>query len=330
MTILINLLIVVMLLISNAQSFKFILGTFFRGMIVTYLLSTINIVTIHFLRKRYEQSVRKANVLRYVISSLAGLTTFTILIVVFAYWQGNEQELLNKKLIATQFMAFVILNVLIIVLQNQVLLQHSKAQSELENMQLKAAISEASNLLLRQQIHPHFLFNSLNILKSLYKKDTGKGEFYLTKLANFLRASVSNHTSKISLVDTELNLCMDYMEMQQVRFGQAIEYTVDVSDHARNYWMPFFAVQVLLENAIKHNMLTEDSPLKIRISDHGNFLTIQNNLQIRANKEVSTGFGLANLSERYQLLSGDDIDIKQTAKTFSVTIKLYNNESINH
>jgi len=330
MTLLINLFILVMLAVSRVESTKFIIITFFRGMVVIYLLGLVNILTIHFLRKTYEHSVKEANRRRFLLSTVFGLILYTTLVVLFSYLQGNEHELYNLRAILQQFFAFVVLNTLIILLQNQILLQHSKAHADLEVMQLKAAVSEASNLLLRQQIHPHFLFNSLTILKSLYRKDTDEGEMYLTKLATFLRASISEHSSKISLLNSELTLCTDYMQMQKIRFGRAIEYDVTVSEQAGNKFVPFFAVQILLENAIKHNTMTEASPLKIDISDSGNHLTVKNNLQLRSNQEVSTGIGLANLAERYRLLSADQINIKQSEDSFSVTIKLYENENCDY
>ena len=330
MTTFINLFVLVILIISKAESIPVIINIILRSFVVIYLLGLVNIFTLNFIHKKYAQSVKKANFVKRLLSFGLSLTVYVILILAFAYFENKEAELIDKTRILSQIIAFFVFHTLIVVLQDQVILQHTKAQAELENMQLKAAVSEASNLLLRQQIHPHFLFNSLTILKSLYKKDTAKGEFYLTKLANFLRASISDHATKISSLQTELLLCMDYMEMQQIRFGNAIEYNVKVSEQAKSKFVPFFAIQVLLENTIKHNMLTDASPLKIYVSESNGFITVENNLQIRANKEVSTGQGLANLAERYRLLSGDPIDIKQSAASFSVTIKMYENENCDH
>ncbi|GLU52956.1 histidine kinase [Dyadobacter frigoris] len=330
MTTFINLFVFVILLISHVETITFVIGTFFRGFVLIYLLGLANIFTLHLVHSKYAGSAKRANLLRYLLGTLLCFGIYVILTVVFAYLSGRQNELFDQKIITIQFISYVIFTTLTIVMQNQVLLQHSKAQAELENMQLKAAVSEASNLLLRQQIHPHFLFNSLTILKSLYKKDAAKGEFYLTMLASFLRASISNHSSRISVLQTELMLCMDYMEMQKIRFGSAVEYHVDVSEQAKSKFVPFFAIQVLLENALKHNAFTEADPLKINVSDHDGYITVENNLQIKLNKEVSTGLGLANLAERYQLLSGDQISIKQSSESFSVTIKMYENENCNH
>ncbi|MDQ6479210.1 histidine kinase [Dyadobacter sp. LHD-138] len=330
MTIFINLFVFVILIISKVESITFVVMTFIRGCIMIYLLGLSNIYTLRFWRARYPQSHKKGLFFRYLFGTILSLSIYAILIISFSILSGKQNELSDQRMIITHFVSYVIFSTLMIVMQNQVLLQHSKTQAELENMQLKAAVSEASNFLLRQQIHPHFLFNSLTILKSLYKKDTEKGEFYLTKLANFLRASISDHASKISSLQTELTLCMDYMEMQKIRFGDAIEYNINVSQQARSKFVPFFSIQVLLENTIKHNALTEENPLKINVSDDGDFITVENNLQVKSNKEVSTGLGLANLAERYKLLSGDKIDIKQSAESFSVTIKMYENENYNH
>jgi len=330
MTICINMFVSVILLISGSTDNTEIFFIFLRGAIVIYILGMINIFTIYLFRKNYIKAhPQRTDLLQYLVSTLLSLFVFSCLTLAFSYLQGKQNELFDQNRIIIHFIAFVVFNTLTIVFQNQVLLQHSKAHSELENMQLKAAIAEASNLLLRQQIHPHFLFNSLTTLKSLYKKEPAKGEFYITTLANFLRASISNHTAKISRLDVELALCRDYMEMQKIRFDTAIEYIVDIPEDRRGF-LPFFSIQVLLENAIKHNALTDANPLKLEVFENDGHITVRNNLQAKKNKEVSTGSGLANLSERYQLLSGHPILIDQNADRFSVSIKLYTDENCNY
>lgn len=330
LTTFISLFVSIVLFISDVETPRFIFATFLRAFITIYLLGLSNIFTLHLVQTNFLPSVKKTNLVRYLFSTALSLSIYAILVLLFAYLSGREGDLLDQKIIIMQFIAYCIFNTLTVLMQNQVLLQHKQAQAELENIQLKAAVSEASNFMLRQQIHPHFLFNSLTILKSLYKKDTAKGEFYLTRLANFLRVSLSDHSSRTSVLETELMLCHDYMEMQKIRFGDAIEYDVRVSEQAKTKLLPFFAIQILLENSIKHNMLTEAHPLKICVQDAGNYITVSNNLQARTNKEVSTGLGLANLAERYRLLSGDQIAVNQGPENFSVTIKIYKDENCNH
>lgn len=236
-------------------------------------------------------------------------------------WEGEGPNVQQAYVMA--ILAIWILNTLIIILQNLVILQHKKTQTEIENLQLKANRSETANLLLRQQIHPHFLFNALNTVKSLYKNDFKQGEAYLVHLANFLRVSVSNQTTKTTLIKNELEFCLDYLKMQSIRFGSAMDYTIDLSQETiENGYLPFFSLQPLLENALKHNSLTEEFPILITIKEESGYVLVSNNLQPMNYKEASTGHGLFNLAERYRLLAEEAITISAERSFFTVKIKI--------
>lgn len=236
-------------------------------------------------------------------------------------WEGEGKHIYQAYGLA--FLAICVLNTLVLVLQNFIILQHKKAQGEIENLQLKANVSETANLLLRQQIHPHFLFNALNTIKSLYKKDLQQGEDYLVHLANFLRVSISNHTTKTTLIKNELEFCLDYLKMQKIRFGDALHYSIDISEQTiHNGYLPFFSLQPLVENALKHNDLTEERPILITIKEENGYLLIANNIQLRTYKEASTGQGLSNLAERYRLLGEKEIMIRPDDNSFTVSIKI--------
>lgn len=280
----------------------------------------------------YITLTRKQRKLRYLLSY--ALSPFIYLFI----WILFEPVASDHRLHWTDrsFMAIIVLsswlmNTFIILLYHYNFLQQAKIQSEFENLELKAIISETANQVLKQQIHPHFLFNVLNTVKTLYKQDVRQGETYLVHLANFLRASLSNPAARIVRLEDELQLCWDYIEMQRVRFGKALTYQADVPlEIARQKYVPHFSLQALLENAIKHNDLTEESPLNIQIVVEGDYIKVINNLQSRHFKEPSTGQGLPNLAERYRLLSGDEIHITQTETCFAVRIKLLDDEGNNH
>ena len=331
MTIMINLFIGSILVFSGTETPVVMITNILKCAAIVYLLRLGNMLALYCMETEFGQRFKSRHWIKDALSAAIGIAVFSMLSIIFSYFEGGARDFVDQKTkITTIILVFTVFHTLTVVLQDQVILLHNKGKAELENMQLKAAVTEASNFMLRQQIHPHFLFNSLTILKSLYKKDAVKGEFYLTRLASFLRASISEHASKITTLQTELTLCMDYMEMQKIRFGNAIEYNVAVSEEAKVNFVPFFSIQVLLENAIKHNAMTTEKPLIINVSDHEGYLTVENNYQPKTIKEISTGLGLANLAERYMLLSGDLIDVKENPEQFSVTIKLYENEDSNH
>jgi two-component system LytT family sensor kinase len=216
----------------------------------------------------------------------------------------------------------------IYLIQNFIVHQYEKNRIELELVKLQSINTETINQLLRQQIQPHFLFNALNILKSLIKKYPHTAEAYLMRLSDFLRASVVRNNTGLATVKEELKLCDDYMEMQRIRFGEALEYNVEIAitDSCMVDTLPFFALQGLLENAIKHNELTKVHPLKITIKRENEYIFVANNVQPKKTIEKSTGSGLANLKERYKMLSGDDILIENNESYFSVGVKILNHE----
>ncbi|MCR6640281.1 MAG: histidine kinase [Sporocytophaga sp.] len=212
----------------------------------------------------------------------------------------------------------------IFLIHNFVIDQYEKNRIQMELLQLKASNMETTNQLLQQQIKPHFLFNALNILKSLIRKDPKSAETYLLKLSDFLRVSITKNKNGTATIREELKICNDYMEMQKIRFGDALIYHVNLneSDEFYNQKLPFFSIQPLLENAIKHNELTPENPLCITIEKEGNSIIVQNNLQLKTNVEVSTGNGHSILKERYKLLTGDDVQIDQNDKAYSVSLKI--------
>lgn len=225
----------------------------------------------------------------------------------------------------------IVINTMIILMHDSVLLYEHKLYAELELSKLKTVNAEANNLLLKQQIHPHFLFNALNTLKALYHKNPQVADDYIVHMAGFLRASIYHQSDTISKLKDEVNILNDYLEMQRIRFGTALDCSVNLSPETlATYYLPSFSLQPLLENAIKHNNFTLQDPLRVRISQESGWLIISNNIQKRNITVASTHYGLANLSERYRLCSGDEIIITEKDQIFSVGIKLLNHEDRNH
>lgn len=190
-----------------------------------------------------------------------------------------------------------------------------------ENNQLKVSHLETQLAQLRTQINPHFLFNALASLKVLFRKDAAAAENYLIKLSDFLRLSIQSEKQLVSLKE-ELQLCADYIGLQQVRFGDAIQYHVAVETLYLGFQLPHFALQSLLENALKHNIVSLNNPLNISILVENNWLEVRNTFQPKLAKEVATQTGLKNLSQRMLLYTNEDIKIDTNSDFFSVKLKL--------
>jgi len=297
------------------------------GVFMLLLIGWMNSYIFILLSQKFVVQSKKFKQYRYAYSYPSSLLIHLLLHYLLNNVRNGGIPLYDPQVLLTFFVSAIFVNTLIIMVQNYVVLEHDKLKTNLELSALKVAHAEAENLLLRQQVHPHFLFNALGTLKALYKQNPKAGDTYVIHLANFLRASVSNHTNKIARLDEELTLLQDYLEMQKIRFGTALVCTIHVpKESLKTYWLPAFSLQPLLENAIKHNELTEEMPLQVVVSQQGDRMVISNNLQRKRTKEPSTGNGLSNLTERYRLLSGDAVIIEEREGVFSVSLKMFTNE----
>lgn len=298
-----------------------------RGSLLTLIILMLtgfaNVMWRLLFQKKLTAHPSRVKKIYYALSYTFTICIFFAIVIGYNYLTQQSTDLID---LLNLIVISIFVNTMVVAFHNYIILQEAKVNSDMENSQLKAANAEAANQLLRQQIHPHFLFNALNILKSLYKIDPKAAEEYLVCLSDFLRASVSNNNIKIIRLRDELKLCENYLQMQKIRFGDALICTITITEETLEYgFVPSFSIQPLLENAIKHNELTNESPLHIFIEQEGDWVRVTNNRKPKITSETSSGSGLANLSERYRILSGDELIIEDTEKIFSVSIKVMEN-----
>lgn len=225
---------------------------------------------------------------------------------------------------------FISLNSIILLIHDLVLLRDKKSKVEVENAELKYKNIESTYQLLKNQIHPHFLFNSLSTLKSLIKKQPDIAEEYVIRLSDYLRASMQSDFQNLVNLDEELKLCANYVNLQKLRFGNSFTFTNTIpNDLLGSVYIPPFSILSLIENAIKHNKFTEESPLQITLIYERDRLIVKNNKNAVPKLQMSSGLGLQNLNSRYKILSGDEIIIDEGVDFFSVSIKVLENESSN-
>lgn len=312
----------------GGEDIKIALIYFVSTFIIIALTGLVNFGVLILLEKKI--NVRSSNfwIIQRTINFV--ILSFLYCVGILCYFSIRHIDLSLYNISIPLFLS-MFANGFILTQQYNIILEYEKSRADLENSNLMTANAEAANKLLQQQIHPHFLFNALNTLKSLYRKDPKVGEEYLICLSDFLRVSVSKHNASLTILKNEVKLCMDYLGMQKMRFGEALNFSVAISDDKlENGYVPFFSIQPLLENAIKHNELTEESPLHISVEQSGDWVTVTNNIQLKTSSEISSGYGLANLSERYRVLSNDEVIIENNKKTFSVSLKILKNENSNN
>ncbi len=176
---------------------------------------------------------------------------------------------------------------------------------------------------LKNQISPHFLFNSLNTLATIIPEDPVQSVEFVQKLSNTYRYLLEQRDKNLVDLSTELAFIDSYFFLQKIRFGDNLQLEIEVSDQHKYLKLPPLSMQLLLENAIKHNIISDTKPLKIKIKSlDDKQLMVSNNLQPRLMVEPSTGIGLKNIQSRYQHLGVNGLKINRNDQEFTVTIPL--------
>jgi LytS/YehU family sensor histidine kinase len=186
-------------------------------------------------------------------------------------------------------------------------------QQEKENMTSRYEV-------LKNQINPHFLFNSLNTLASLISTDAPSALRFTTKFAKIYRLILEYGEQPLITLTQEMELLESYMFLQHLRFGNSLSLDANIKD--KNYVLPPFGLQFLAENVIKHNIISENNPMVIQLVQNGDNLLIKNSIHPKNNLETSTGIGLKNLNSRYFLLTQKEIEITNDGEFFMVNIPL--------
>ncbi len=179
---------------------------------------------------------------------------------------------------------------------------------------------EARYETLKSQINPHFLFNSLNSL-SMLVDDNKNATNYIQNLSEFLRYGLKSNNRELVLVKDEVKVVEKYILLQKTRFAENIEININIDERFYHYSLPPMTLQILVENCIKHNIISKNKPLKIDISAHNNAITVKNNLQLKSNVE-STGHGIKNIKARLAFFTNSELKITETKSEFKVVVPL--------
>lgn len=156
---------------------------------------------------------------------------------------------------------------------------------------------------LKNQLNPHFLFNCLNALASLVYDDPELAEDFIAKMTKVYRYLLDHREEVLVELSQELAFMRDYFFLQKTRFGDNLQLTVNLAPEVHHKMVPPLTLQLLLENAIKHNIISQEQPLLIEVYTEGEFLILRNNMQQRIKEVASTGIGLQNLEKRYGYLA---------------------------
>lgn len=199
------------------------------------------------------------------------------------------------------------------------LLRWREAAVEAERYQ-KASV-QATYESLKNQVNPHFLFNSLNALTNLVYENQDTAVKFIKQLSEVYRYVLDTRDRELVSKEEELRFLNSYLFMQRIRFGENFHVTVNLDGVQTDF--PPLVLQMLIENAIKHNIIASSNPLRITLYSDSNFVIVENNLQPKQIlDEESAGVGLENIDKRYQFLTGRSIDVIQTDTSFKVCLPI--------
>jgi len=228
--------------------------------------------------------------------------------------------LANEKLKYYTF-GFLV-TMLIVTIFHAIYFYNRYQKNKIKEQKVIAGTASAKFDALKNQLDPHFLFNSLNVLTSLIEENPNNAQKFTTSLSKVYRYILEQKNKDLITVEQELKFAKTYMSLLKMRFEDSLVF--DIPEQASNPESKVvpLSLQLLLENAVKHNIVTESKPLHIKIYESNGNLIVENNLQIKQVVKKSSGVGLNNIKQRYQLLSNKSVSIAESKTSFKVAIPM--------
>ncbi|MCB0465295.1 MAG: 2TM domain-containing protein [Aequorivita sp.] len=313
---------------ANGNEFasgKEILIAFLYNQLYSVVLYMVNARYFGFLLKQFPNQVFKTKNLfkgllggiSVTLLSLFAIRTFTEVMI-----DGrNFSEFIASEKIQYYYISFII-SVVVTAIFYSVYYYRNKQESKVTEQKIIAGTASAKFDALKNQLDPHFLFNSLNVLTSLIEENPEAATRFTTSLSKVYRYVLEQKNKELVTLEEELKFAEIYMSLLVVRFEDSIVFTKPARLKDPQAKVVPLSLQLLLENAVKHNQVTPSKKLFINITEDNGTLIITNNLQPKQVLKESTGVGLRNIRDRYRLLTDRAVTIQENRKEFSVAIPI--------
>lgn len=291
--------------LSNSVSLTFLICA--NILFIRYVLSG----------KKVHHKVQK---MFYVTAFMIGATLLEAFLVgISMLYVSGEQSVDNKLLLLlVSFLTQVTVYCVIYMINYAITTKH-----EIMLVNERANIAQYRYLKLKRQVNPHFLFNSLNILDCLISEDkTEQASIYTHKLASIYRYMIKSEEEQVVPLRDEMVFVNLYVDLLKVRFPEGFDVSTDIPQEKMSCLVPPCSIQLLIENATKHNAVSVDNPLVVKVEVVGDNVRVSNNIVPKMTKTHSTGLGQKYIRQLYLDLSGKSIDIDKSEDTYSVTLPL--------
>jgi two-component system, LytTR family, sensor kinase len=308
-------------------------GTWF--FVCYYLASIVLILELnrYWIRNIHQQKAAGKNGKRFRMAALACFISTTFLFLVSFYGfhlvrgvhVGNPYRVIPVIIICSMVLAMVHAGIYEAMEYSRRLGSLEAEKEELLRINLQSQFDS-----LKQQVNPHFLFNSINTVSSLITKDPARAQKFLSEMSKVYRYLLQSNEEELVTLETELRFIDSYFHLLKTRFTDGLFLDLQIGDDVLQYQVPPLTLQLLIENAIKHNIIEKETPLVISMVTTKGHLTVTNNLQKKLTDVVSTQTGLANIIARYKLLGQTEVVVLQTEHEFQVTIPLIQSKMYEH
>jgi two-component system LytT family sensor kinase len=282
-----------------------LLISFIIAFIVTFSIGLANTLTIGYLQKKlpWQKNIAGRIIAEFLWTS-ANAAIIICIIMLFVHFAIQPiDKNARGEIIFNNIMIAIVANLVVAsILEGEYFYKYWK-KSLIRVEVLRRENVESQLNALKSQINPHFMFNSLNALSSLITTDPVKARDFVAKFSRIYRYVLDIQDKTVVTLKEELDFLQSYYFLQKIRYEENLEIDTVVSSDMLNSFVPPLAIQILVENAIKHNEISQDHPLKITIRDEEGYLVIKNNFRPRDGEGYSTGVGQKNLLERYAHLS---------------------------
>lgn len=256
----------------------------------------------------------------YAFNTLIVVTAIMLGSVIHSLLFGAVQ--LPGSRIRGYFARFLLSSIMIAVVIRLILLMRESRNKDLINEQLHTAYLQAQLQLLKEQLNPHFLFNTLSSLSAIVREDPRLAQTYILHLSKVFRYTLIHSGNELVSLEKELQHLESYIQLVKMRLENTFQIQININDSILGKQILHLSLQPLVENAVKHNRATILHPLIVDIYEENEWLIIRNNLQFTISETEGTGLGLANLNERYKLQTHHEIEIHQTKEYFMVKLPL--------
>ncbi|MFV8353631.1 histidine kinase [Flavobacterium sp. XS1P32] len=309
---------------------KKLLVQFFFTALYTFSLYTANALLFMKLDSFFADRFSIRGLVTGFIGSLTLSLTVIFLLHVFeeVIYNGNSFDyfLANEK--PSNYLAGIVITFFVTLSVHAISFYKAYNENKVKEQKIIAGTANAKFESLKNQIDPHFLFNSLNVLSSLIEENPENAQRFTTSLSKIYRYVLEQKDKELVSVDEELAFAKTYMNLLKMRFENSLFYDLPATAINPEAKVVPLSLQLLLENTVKHNVVSEQRPLHIRIYVEGDYLAVQNDYQKKEVLQERQGVGLQNIINRYGIITKRKVLIAQNEKTFTVKIPILTKQII--